>query len=124
MNTFLKRNRMIKLLSAGWIFAMMVIASVLLFGVPSAEYDGDIEMISGDSKLEMTVIRVPSSNSLVIVNSNSSMNETVLTLISDTVTFISIDGYDMSCAVIIAGELRESAEESTNVNNYVNDGFL
>ena len=124
MNTFLKRNRMIKLLSAGWIFAMLVIATVLLLVFPSAECDGDIAMISGDSQLEMTVIRIPSSNSVVIVNSNGSMDATVLTLISDIATFISINGYDMNCGVIIAGELRESAEESTNCNTYFNDGFL
>ena len=122
MNTFLKRNRMIKLFTISWIFLMIVVATVLLLVVPSIEDDGDIAMISGNSKLEMTVIRIPSSNSVVIVNSNGSMDAAVLTLISDTATFISIDGYDMNCAVIITGELRESPEESTNT--YVNDGFL
>jgi uncharacterized repeat protein (TIGR02543 family) len=38
-------------------------------------------------------------------------------------TFISIDGYDISCAIIIAGGSGKSAEESTNGDTYVNDKY-
>jgi len=44
----------------------------------------------------------------------------------DNVTFISIGGYDMNCAVIIAGGSRESADESANANENISqcDGYI
>jgi len=87
MNNFLKRNRMIKLFTIGWIFLMAVIAAFLLLRVPSID-DRDIEaiLISGENKQGMSMIEaLPSTllNQVVIVQDNFSMKAVVLTLMSD-----------------------------------------
>lgn len=86
MKTFLKRNRMIKLFTAGWIFMMFVISTVFLLGIPSADkVDAAAPLISGENKLEVTLIEVPLSTPMtqvVIVNSRYSMKAIVLTSMS------------------------------------------
>ena len=117
MKTFLKRNRMIKLFTIGWIFAMFIIAAILLFGAPLTDKaDPAAALISGEDKMEVIVIVIPPSallNPVVITNSSCSIKATALTLMSGktykSVTFISIDGYDINCAVIAEGG---SADES------------
>ncbi|MCL2155745.1 MAG: InlB B-repeat-containing protein [Leptospirales bacterium] len=204
MNTFLKRNRMIKLFTVSWLFLMIVIATFLLLGAsPMHDRDTEAIFIPEEGNLEVTVIGLPLSallNQVVIVNSSCSMKAAALTLMSGKIykfevwgvvnnnsisyrsysndipgksvyaygwydmrgkaqrtaycsiniifagnnsyhdqtekgysdyeghdnvaTFISIGGYDISCAVIIAGGSRESAEESTNGDTYVNDSSV
>ena len=203
MNTFLKRNRMIKLFTVSWLFLMVVTAVFLLLGA-SPIHDRDTEAIfmPEEGGLEVTVIGLPLSalsNPVVIVNSCCPMKAAALTLTSgkiykfevwgvvnnnsishrshsnsnagksvyaygwydmrgkaqrtaycsvnivfggnnshydkaeqgypdykghdNVVTFISIGGYDMNCAVIIAGGARGSAKENTNGDTYVNDSL-
>jgi len=93
MNTFLKRNRMIKLFTVGWIFLMAVIATFLLLRAPSID-DRNVEtiFISGEN---VYLYHQDHDGGMI---------------------FISIDGYDMNYAVIISGNSSESAGENTNTD--------
>jgi hypothetical protein len=110
MKTFLKRNKMIKLFTIGWIIAMIGLATVFLLMTPSEDDENaEVILVSKESELGVTVIEVPSSallNQVIIVDSSYS-------------TFISIANYNMSCAVIITGKSIESSRENINCGTYI-----
>ncbi|MCL1865295.1 MAG: hypothetical protein FWF73_05730 [Spirochaetes bacterium] len=138
MNTFLKRNRMIKLFTAGWIFAMAVIAVVFLLGAPQDEYINVAEQfyVNVDKNVYEYVWYdmngkaqrvVYCSINISFVNDDSNCSQTgndYHNYICQAcgVTFTPIDTYDTKYTVIIAEELRESTEESTIGDTYA-EGF-
>jgi len=98
LNTYLKRNKQIKLFTIGWILLMIIIAIFLLLRVPSSGNEGSEKiLISGEDNLKVAQIGVLPSPFL------------------DRIVAI-IEGYDTKYTIIIL----ENSTENCTCGNHAN----